>query len=97
MSAKSDWDSLKDGIKKGDWKAVEKGIGFAVKSNIIDVWYDYQPLTDAMNDQGYKCYTCFMKAKGVYPQSLECYLKYVSMPEARESLIKRHCVESGLP
>ena len=50
----------------------------------LDTWYDSQEMLNAVDDAGYKCYTCFMKAKGVYPAELVCYSGNSDAEEMRQ-------------
>ena len=50
----------------------------------LDTWYDSQEMLNAVDDAGYKCYTCFLKAKGVYPAELVCYSGNSDAEEMRQ-------------
>lgn len=76
------------GIATKDWELVSRSVDEACET-CLDVWYDYEPLRETIADAGYLCYTCFMKDKGIYPNSYICYNgKY---PELNKSQRESHC------
>ena len=67
---------LDKAIREEDWHTVAELIDEDIRKRKLDVWYGYTPLTTAVHDAGYQCYTCFMKYHGVLESDYICYLGY---------------------
>ena len=76
VAKKGDSPLLDDAIEREDWESVRAVIDTLIKKDRLDVWYDYQPLHEAVDAAGFRCYTCFLKYQNVMCKHYRCYSEY---------------------
>ena len=88
------YESVEEAITEKKWRYAAELIRNEINAGRLDTWYDCEPMLDAVNDAGYLCYECFLKAKQVIPKNVVCYADYgADGAEIRERNCGKNAIE----
>ena len=82
--------TLPEAIEKEEWERAATLLNIAITQQELDTWYDSPEMLECVEDAGYDCYTCFMKAKGVLPNDTVCFEEYGARAEKMRKEKCRH-------